>query len=197
MRIITTSLVLVTGLILGGCAKKISRIDPNTTIDLSDKWNETDSRVVSEKMISDCLNNAWYGQYQVQKKTPTIIVGQIRNKSTEHINTETFSKDIERTLINSGKVEFVASKDERNQLREEVADQQGNAAVESRKSKGEEQGADLMLIGTLNSIVQKEDGKSVIFYQIDMELIQLETNRKLWIGDHKIKKFVRKSAMGL
>jgi len=197
MKKITTLLIASLAFFWAGCAKKVSRIDPGTTLDLSGKWNDTDSREVSNKMIQDCLNSAWYGQYQVQKKIPTVIVGKIRNKSHEHINTETFSKDIERSLINSGKVEFVASSEERQQMREEVADQQQNSSVETRKSSGEEQGADLMLIGTLNSIVDKEEGKSVVFYQIDMELIQLESNKKLWIGNHKIKKYIRQSALGL
>jgi penicillin-binding protein activator len=195
-RTLVTTLMLST-LAFVGCAKKVSRIDPNSTIDLSGKWNDTDSRLVAEKMIQDCLNNQWYGQYQANKKIPTIIIGNIRNKSHEHISVETFSKDIERTLINSGKVEFVASKNEREQLREEIADMQENASVDTRKDKGEEQGSDLMMIGTINSIVDKEGDKAVVFYQIDMELIQLESNRKLWIGNHKIKKYINKSAAGL
>jgi hypothetical protein len=69
--------------------------------------------------------------------------------------------------------------------------------VETRRAQGEEQGAELMLIGTVNSIVDKEGGKSVIFYQVNMELVNIETNRKLWIGDKKIKKYVSKSAAGL
>src|SRR5690606_35881152 len=105
--------------------------------------------------------------------------------------------DMERTLINSGKVDFVASKVERDQLRDEKADQAGNASVETRSLSGEETGAELMLLGTINSIVDKEGGKSVVFYQVNMELVNIESNRKLWIGDKKIKKYVTKSSVGL
>ena len=185
-------------LLLSGCAgTKVDRVTHDSVIDLSGRWNDTDSRLVAEEMIRDCLNAPWYNTYVAQDKVPTVIVGTVRNRSHEHINAETFIKDMERYLINSGKVDFVANKGERDQLREEKADQAQNASVETRQQAGEESGAELMLLGTINSIVDKEGGKSVVFYQVNLELVNIETNRKLWIGDKKIKKYVTKSAAGL
>ena len=175
-----------------GCATSVSRVASDETMDLSGKWNDTDSRLVAEAMIKDCLSQRWLYEYQSAKKTPTVIVGKIRNKSHEHISVETFVKDIERTLLNDGRVEFVASKSERKALREEVDDMGSNASAETAKSRGEEQGADLMLIGTINTIIDKEGKKSVVFYQVDLELIQMETNKKKWIGNKKIKKYIKK-----
>jgi uncharacterized protein (TIGR02722 family) len=184
--------------LMAGCAgTKVERVTHDSVIDLSGKWNDTDSRLVAEEMLRDCLNSSWYKAYEAQGKAPTVIVGSVRNKSHEHIETETFIKDIERTLINSGKVDFVANKAERDQLRDEKADQAVNASVETRSKAGEESGADLMLIGTINSIIDSEGGKSVVFYQVNLELVNIESNRKLWIGDKKIKKYVTKSAAGL
>jgi uncharacterized protein (TIGR02722 family) len=177
-------------LVLTGCGKKVTRVSHDSAIDLSGRWNDTDSRLVAEEMLRDCLNSSWIYPWSSQKKNPTIIVGAVRNKSHEHIDAETFIKDMERTLINSGKVDFVANKAERDQLRDEKSDQQTNASVETRSKAGEESGAELMLIGSINSIVDKEGGKSVIFYQVNLELVNIETNRKLWIGDKKIKKYV-------
>ncbi len=50
-----------------------------------------------------------------------------------------------------------------------------------------------MMIGELNSIVDQEGGKAVVFYQVNLELVEIETHKKLWIGDKKIKKFVERS----
>ena len=179
---------------LSGCSSKVTRVSHDSTIDLSGKWNDTDSRLVAEEMVRDALNGAWYNKYKAAGTVPTVIVGQIRNKSHEHVSTETFVKDIQRALLNSGKVEFVADKGERDQIREEKGDQAENASVESRQQSGEESGAQLMMIGTLNSIVDQEGGKAVVFYQVDMELVQIENHKKLWIGDKKIKKFVERSS---
>ena len=176
-----------------GCATKVSRVQSDSTMDLSGRWNDTDSRLVAEEMIKDCLSQRWLYKYQEEKRTPKVIIGKITNKSHEHISVETFVKDIERALLNSGQVEFVASKTEREQLRDEVADQSGNASVETRKMAGEETGADLMLIGTINTIVDQEGKKAVVYYQTDMELIELQTNMKKWMGNKKIKKYVERA----
>ena len=180
--------------LLSGCGTKVSRVSHDSTIDLSGAWNDTDSRLVSEEMLKDCLGAQWLPNYTALKRTPRVVVGEIRNKSHEHINTETFINDIQRYLVNSGKVEFVANKGERQELRSETADQAANAAVESRQVAGEESGADLMLLGSINSIVDQEGGKAVVFYQINLELVQIETHKKVWIGDKKIKKFVENSS---
>jgi len=192
------SALALAAVLVSGCAgTKVDRVTHDSVIDLSGRWNDTDSRLVAEEMLRDCLNASWYNAYTAQSKVPTVIVGTVRNRSHEHINAETFVKDMERTLINSGKVDFVASKVERDEIRDEKADQATNAAVETRQQAGEESGADVMLIGTINSIVDKEGGKSVVFYQVNLELVNIETNRKLWIGDKKIKKYVTKSSTGL
>lgn len=180
--------------LLSACSTKVTRVSHDSTIDLTGKWNDTDSRLTAEEMVKDALNGPWYPKYTVKKATPTIIVGEIRNKSHEHISTETFINDIQRALINSGKVEFVANKSERDQIREEKGDQASNAKVETRQSAGEESGADLMMIGDLNSIVDQEGGKAVVFYQVNLELVEIESHKKLWIGDKKIKKFVERSS---
>ena len=181
-----------------GCAsdggKKVSRLDANSVTDLSGSWNDTDSRLVADEMINDCLGRPWYSQFAAQKgSVPTIVIGKVRNKSHEHIRVETFIKDIERALINSGKAEFVANSNEREDLRNELAD--GNTTEETTKDAGMEIGADLMLTGTINSVIDQEGGEQVVFYQIDMELTDIQSHRKVWLGDKKIKKYVAKSSV--
>jgi uncharacterized protein (TIGR02722 family) len=195
---VNSAALVIAAVLLSGCGgTKVSRVTHDSAIDLSGRWNDTDSRLVAEEMLRDCLAASWYNAYTAQSRVPTVIVGAVRNRSHEHIDAETFIKDMERTLINSGKVDFVANKAERDQLRDEKADQAGNASVETRQKAGEESGAELMLIGSINSIVDKEGGKSVVFYQVNLELVSIETGRKLWIGDKKIKKYVTKSSTGL
>jgi len=186
-------------IIMAGCGKKVSRVGSDTTMDLSGNWNDTDSRLTAEEMLNDCLTRPWY-QASLRAKNgenPTIVIGQIRNLSTEHINTGTFINDIQRVLINSGKVDFVANAEERKQLRNEIDDQKGNSTDETAKERGQEVGADIMLTGSINSIIDQSGGEQVKFYQIDLELMDLQTHKKLWIGNKKIKKLVEKSALKL
>jgi hypothetical protein len=178
-----------------GCGKKqVTRIEPGTVTDLSGRWNDTDSRLVAEEMIGDAMTRPWKARHwEAHKEQPTVIVGNIRNKSSEHIAVGTFIGDIERAFINSGEVEVVASSEEREQIRDERADQQKYSSEESMKQWGREQGADYMLTGEINSIEDQEEGEKVVFYQIDMTLIDLERNIKVWQGQKKIKKYIARS----
>ncbi len=180
-----------------GCSsgKQVTRIDPDETVDLSGRWNDTDSRLVSEQMISDCMSRPWK-QTHVAKtgKKPSIIVGTIRNKSSEHIAVGTFVGDIERAFINSGEAEIVASAEEREEIRGERSDQQQYSSEETMKQWGKEHGADYMMSGVINSIEDSEGGNAVVFYQVDLTLIDLESNSKVWQGQKKIKKFIGRDA---
>ncbi|HKJ05294.1 MAG TPA: penicillin-binding protein activator LpoB [Geopsychrobacteraceae bacterium] len=190
-------LILCLVTLFAGCGTKVTRMDVEEGKDLSGRWNDTDSRLVAEEMIKDCLERPWLNQYNMKTgKVPDVIVGNIANRSAEHISTETFIKDLERSLLNSGKVRFVASAGERQGIRSEREDQAINATADSANAPRQEAGADFMLIGSINSIIDREKKRQVVFYQVDLELIDMADNRKVWIGNKKIKKFVERSKFG-
>jgi len=142
-------------------------------------------------MVKDGLSRVWLTDYIEEKgRKPVIIVGYIKNKSHELISSETFIKDIEREFINSGKVKVVQAGAAREELRAERSDQQDFASPETIKKWGQEKGADFILQGVINSIVDTEGKQKVVYYQVDLELTDLETNEKDWIGTKKIKKLV-------
>jgi len=184
--------------LVGGCATQVKRVSPDETIDLSGRWNDTDSRLVAEKMVEDALSRSWVENFRRKhKKVPTVIVGTVLNRSHEHINVQTFIKDLERELINSGNVQFVASSGERDEIREERLDQQTHASEETAKGLGKEYGADYMLKGSINTIMDERKGTKLIFYQVTLEMMDIENNIKVWLGDKKIKKVIKKSRFGL
>ena len=196
IQIVQLVLLLAVTLFISSCgsSRQVSRIDARETVDLSGNWNDTDSRLVAEEMVSDVVSRNWLSEFQIAKSAkPVVIVGEIRNKSSEHINMSTFIKDIEKELINSGKIRFVATDEEREQIREERKDQGEFASDASMKKFYRELGADFLMSGVLSSINDKYEGEEVKFYQIDLQLINIETNEKVWIGDKKIKKFISSS----
>ncbi len=192
-------LFLLTLMVLSSaCGTKVTRVDSEAVTDLSGKWNDTDSRLVSREMIDDVLSRSWVSNYtRVHKLPPTVIVGEIRNLSHEHINTRTFISDLERELINSGEIDFVASATERTAVRDERVDQDLHAREETRNAMGQETGADFMLQGTINTIIDAIEGEQARFYQIDLTLIDMLSNRKVWVGQKKIKKTIQKSGWRL
>lgn len=183
---------------LAGCNPTVTRVESDTVTDLSGNWNDTDSRLVADEMIQDALSRSWLSNFNRDKgRAPTVIVGTVRNLSHEHINTATFVADMERALINSGEVEFVASAKDREEVRSEIKDQDLNATEETRKAMGQEVGADFMMQGSINSIVDAVSGEQARFYQVDLTLIELGTNRKVWLGQKKIKKTIEKGGFRL
>lgn len=171
----------------------VERIDTNSQTDLSGRWNDTDSRLTADAIIDQILGDKWLTRFENAHdgKRPVMIVGLITNKSHEHIDAEMFIKDIEKAIIRNGSVRLVQAGDKRNQLRGERDDQNQFSSKETAKKWGKELGADYILQGTINSIVDNYDNKSAVTYQVDLELTDLETNEIVWMGDKKIKKFIK------
>ncbi len=190
------SLLLATAaLALSACGiKRVSRVDPNSVTDLSGRWNDTDSRLVANQLIDQSLGATWARDWAAANagQSPTVIVGEFRNRTTEHIAVGTFVRDLERAFIQSGAVRVVASREERQEVRDERADQQVNASAETRARLAREQGARFMLQGDVQAINDSEGRERIVFYQVDATLIDLETNAKVWVGQHKIKKYIQR-----
>ncbi|MDD4147877.1 MAG: penicillin-binding protein activator LpoB [Candidatus Cloacimonetes bacterium] len=188
--------VIYLALLVAACGPsvKVQRVPTDTVADLSGKWNSTDSRLVAEEMIRDVVSRPWLSTFQQQHgRSPVVIIGTMRNLSSEHIEMGTFVSDISRELINSGAVRFVASKDMRDEVRDERTDQQYFASEETAKRMAQELGADYMLKGTLKTIMDSVDRTSAKYYQVDLELIDVETTETVWIGNKEIMKLVERN----
>jgi len=186
--------ILSLALLITSCApkKQVQRIDTDQTVDLSGRWNDSDSRSVSTEIINQLLHDNWINNYNAENpnKRPILIVGLVQNKSHEHIDANTFIKDIERAIIKDGSARLVQAGDRRDALRNERVEQQDYSSPETAKNWGLELGADYILQGTISSIVDTYKKDRIVYYQINMELSHLETNEIVWIGEKKIKKLI-------
>lgn len=197
-RILIVTLLLALMLTFGCSSKRVSRVASDQVFDLSGRWNDTDSRLVSEEMVKDVVAQRWLPNFIADKgEKPVVTVGTVRNLTSEHIQTETFIKDIQRELINAGNVRFVAGRSERDEIREERLEQQSYASELTAKRLAEEIGADFVLQGAINSIIDAEAGQRVIFYQVNLQLVNTETNETVWVGEKKHKKLVSKGKFKL
>ena len=182
--------------ILAGCGAetKVTRVDAGLVTDLSGRWNDTDSRMVAETMVKEALGTPWLDNYtrNHRGKQPVVVVGTIVNKSHEHINVQTFVTDLQRELVNSQKVTFVAGRGEREEIRQEREEQAMHAREDTQKAPGKEIGADYILKGYISTILDESEGVKAVFYQVDLELVDLESNVKAWFGQKKIKKVIER-----
>jgi len=183
-KILFLSILAMALILISSCASQntqVTRLSDDEIPDLSGRWNATDSRDVSQQMIMSMFSSDWLPIFRSEEdRAPRIILGKIANLSDEHIETDIFMKDIERELTNSGKVKFVSAKNERQEIREERHDQQSYASDETVKALANESAADYMLMGSIKSLRDVIDNQQVITYQVDLELVNIETNEKVW-----------------
>jgi penicillin-binding protein activator len=183
--------LLVLIVVLAGCQRKVTRLDTTSTFDLSGRWNDSDSRMVAQEMVNDVLNRPWLARFEARNnRQPVIIVADVRNRTHEHIDSETFMRNMERELLNSGVIRLVQGREFRELIRDERGDQQAFASPETVARWQRELGADYMFTGTINSIVDQQGRQRIVFYQVNLELTDMETNEKVWIGEKQIRKLV-------
>jgi uncharacterized protein (TIGR02722 family) len=188
---------LVLGLVAIGLAAcggtKVARVDEDKAIDVTDKWNSTDSRLVAQQMIKDMVSFPWLSKWDKQHdRPPRVIIKSVSNKSHEHIPTDTFINDLKRAMLRSGKVQFVSGGAAREEVRQERKEQDLYATEQSRAQMGAETGADFALAGSINSTVQQADGTRVTYYQVDLNLVDMTSTEEVWYGQKKIKKVAEK-----
>jgi uncharacterized protein (TIGR02722 family) len=183
-------------LVLTACgSREVTRTETDTVTDLSGYWNDTDARIVADSIVGQCLRGRWFVQRETRgdgrvSSIPVIVVGGVHNQSSEHINVDVFMSEIERSLLNSGVFQIAAGGSERGEVRGERRDQSVFASPETAAEFGREIGADFIMTGTVNSIEDQLDDTRAVFYQVNLELIDVETALKVWMGSTEIKKII-------
>ncbi len=199
MKRVLFGLAVIAALFCVSCVSSgvsVTRVSADTVTDLSGYWNDTDVRLVAETIVDECVNSGAISNYiKKNGKEPIVIVGTFRNDSDEHLDTSILAKKFETALVNSGRVDFVASSSERSEIREERSEQQLWASEDTAKRLANETAADFMLIGSVKTIIDSIAGKSTRTYFVYAELIDIETNKKLWMGENSdIKKVINRSS---
>jgi penicillin-binding protein activator len=183
---------LVIIVILSSCSRSVTRIDPDTQIDLSGRWNDTDSRKVADQMIYDLFQSDAFKKYaDGLGRKPVLVLGSIKNKTSEHIDAGNFVKKFEVVIHNSGMADLVESDEFRDKLRKERAEQQDFADPATAAKWGKEAGANVMLFGEMSSETDTYSKKRVVNYITTLFLTDVETGKRIWYGQNEIKKFVK------
>jgi uncharacterized protein (TIGR02722 family) len=161
---------------------------------LTDRWSETDmqtavSYLVGSAIKHDAIANA--------KRPPIVMVTKLQNKTSEQIDTQSVTDMITVELSQTGKVQFV-DKSAREDIAEEY-DYQNSGMVnrETKKGKGGQVGADFILNGRLDSIVQTAGKDKTVYYKITLNMTNLTTGLIVWTANKQIRKVYKKQAVGI
>ncbi|MFC1611380.1 penicillin-binding protein activator LpoB [Myxococcota bacterium] len=195
-----TSLVftcLVSAALVCGCVAKkrsVKRVKPGEAPELTGKWSATDAHEVSEALIKDCFGSPWLLNFvEEQSRKPAVRVDRIVNKTSEHIDAQVFIKNLEKAMVNSGKVSVLAQRGaELNSVNTEE-DYATEGRVADGPVIGEQKGGDFVLTVHMTSIEEQLEGEQVRFYKFSATLNNATTAEKVWIGDHEIQKYIEQA----
>jgi uncharacterized protein (TIGR02722 family) len=182
--------------VLSGCSSyDVKRVSVETEGGVTDRWTDTDARLTAETLIKKALDANWFSGFKnTHDRKAVVVLGQMVNRSDQHINTRIFLNHFQDALINSGQVIFVAGeKYAREQAEAERQYQLQNARAGTVHGPGQQTGADFLLTGSINSFVARRDGKTVRFYQTHLKAIDLTTNEIIWSAEYRIKKIAHQS----
>lgn len=161
---------------------------------LNDQWSETDMQVVVKSMVESLIKNP---AIATAKTPPDVIVTQLQNKTSEHIDTQSIMDMIRVELTNSGKVSFL-DKEARKDISDEY-DYQNSGVVsnETKKSAGSQIGAEYIINGRMDSIVQEVGKDKSVYYKLTLNLTNIKTSRIIWTDQKQIRKTFKKKSIGL
>ncbi len=186
-------------LLLAGCAgqKAFTRgtyEDPQTIALLDDRFSENDMQLIARTVVGSLTTSPAIAG---GRGTPAILVGRMRNRTTEHIDMQSLSDKVRTALVQSGKFRFVDGAN-RTEIAEEYEYQQSGYVVPSQaKGAGHQTSADYILTGTLTSNVQEVGKDKLVYYKATFQLTGLLTSEIVWTEEREIRKAYKKRSIGL
>ncbi len=160
---------------------------------LNDQWSETDMQIIVKSMVDSLIQHPAISN---AKKLPIVIVTNLQNKTSEHIDTQSIMDMVRVELTNSGKVAFI-DKEARGDISDEYDYQNsGTVSGETKKSPGGQIGADFIINGRLDAIVQEVGKDKSVFYKLTLNLTNLKTSIITWTNHKQIRKTFKKKSVG-
>lgn len=198
MKMMRDSLLVVaiSAALISGCSTEVSYGDAKETETVTVDYGSTDLQTLSSKMVQSLIESPATSEMGA-KGRPVLFVDSIRNKSSEHIDTEALTDTMRTQLLRSGKYRFV-DMTKVQAVKEQLEYQQQSGMVDpaAMVRLGKQTGAQYMLYGNLASIV-KDNGKvKDVFYQLTMNLMDLQSGELVWADQQEIRKQRTKKTLG-
>lgn len=197
-RLIWIVLVLVTA----GCAAKAQYVEP-TRVRANPQlaFNPNDLQMIAGKMAESLLATDIFDPAE----KPIIRITEVKNKTSEHIDTKAITDKVRTTLIKSRKVKFVADKREAGAEQdmfkefEQQMDPSGKGALMDDKAKlrpGKLKGPKYHLFGEIISIANVDKAGKDVYYKMTLNLMNLEQGTLDWSEEKEVRKVKDRSVFG-
>lgn len=160
-------------------------------------FGSTDLQMIAEKMVDDMLASPAMADIAPNGKRPILFVDTIKNKTLEHIDTESITDTISTKLLNSGRFRFV-DMTKVDAISKQLDYQKNSGLVDETKSvqMGRQLGAQFMLYGNFSSIQKTAGSTKDVYYKFTMKLTNIESGLVEFQSEKEIRKTKKKSLFG-
>ncbi|EKO3557754.1 penicillin-binding protein activator LpoB [Vibrio metschnikovii] len=188
--------LLGVAVLLGGCSNRVSYGDAQAVETVTVDFGSTDLQKIAAEMVDSMMMSGSVAAI-TRDARPIVFVERIKNKTSEHIDTESITDTISTKMLNSGKFRFV-DMDRVEAVRKQLNFQNTDELVDQRSAIqfGQMVGAQYMLYGNLSSIVKSAGNDKDVYYKMTMRLMDLRTGLIEWADETEIRKQQSRSLFG-
>nr|WP_231934206.1 penicillin-binding protein activator LpoB [Geobacter sp. DSM 9736] len=192
MAIVSIAMALASG----GCATSVQYGDAGSAKPLSTEFGSSDLQQIAEKMVDSLVAFPPVVEVTSQRR-PVITVDKVKNKTMQHIDTESVTDSIRTRLIRTGKFRFIDRTTDAAAV-EEIKIQQESGLVDKNTAVdfGNQIGAEYLLTSNFSEIKQKASGVTDVYYKFTMNLKNLKTGILEWSDEMEIRKVAKRSMFG-
>jgi uncharacterized protein (TIGR02722 family) len=183
--------------LLSGCSNTVSYGDAQAIETKTIEFGSSDLQKIAGDMVDSMMMAGSIG-FITRDGRPIVFIDGIKNKTSEHIDTESITDTISTKLLNSGKFRFV-DMERVESVRKQLNFQNNDELVDKSSSIqfGKMVGAQYMLYGNLSSIVKSAGSDQDVYYKMTMRLMDLSSGLIEWADETEIRKEKTKSFLGL
>jgi penicillin-binding protein activator len=173
-------------ILVAGCAQEKTRYgDAKGVETLTNQYGSTDLQIMAESMARSMLQ----APVIASSNLPVVTVQEVRNKTSEYIDTRAITDSIRSELQKGGRVRFAVDAAGMNQQTEELKRQQSDLyAKDSAAEMGRMVGAQYRLEGNIISIVKQVKDTKDVYYKLNLQLWNIRNGLLEWSDEKEIRK---------
>ena len=191
---VATIFLLGIGLVfLTGCASTVRYSDADNVKPLETDFGAGDLQQIAQKMTASLMTFPPIVQI-TDKRRPVLIVEKVKNKTSQHIDTESITDTIRTKLIRSGKFRFLDKSTDAQTISEiQRQQEQGLTRADQAQQFGTQEAAEFQLTASLSEITQRAKTNVLkreksVYYKFTMNLKNLKTGILEWSDEKQISK---------
>ncbi len=181
--------LFVLSLVLYGCGAKSSYVSVDQ-MEVSRNFGIKDEKILVDALVQKMKKDSRLVNY-FGAKVPTLLVGEIVNKTSEHLDTSSIVSSLKVEISSTGIVRILDRANKDLLLEEQKLNQAGFTSAERATKIGKLWGAKFYLSGSLSSKVAYTKKATNNYYKLVVSILDIETGQEIWVGESDVNKITK------